>query len=237
MGNMRLKAAMHYQLNYMFWASLSILGIAAAIAIFLRLVVGVVVININLLGDASESSFLFSAGAILAVTLFIIGIAGIREDLKFFIQHGMGRGTTYFSHILTSLISGLILGLLCQLFDLIIYWVWPAFPVSGLRFPVEGFFAGWMLHTLCFFFVWQLGALISLIYYRMNNWIQSLIFSLLLFGSPLFIGMAIGNFDGVVDTIINFFVNPPAFAPLFLIGGVLAALGNFLLIRRAQIKE
>ena len=236
MNNMRLKPAMHYQLNYMFWASLCILGIAAAIVVFLRLVVGVVVININIGGDTSQGDFLFSVGAILAITFFIIGIAGIREDLKFFIQHGMGRCTTYFSHILTSLASGLALGLLCELLNLFSR-AWPAFPVSGLMFSDQGFLAGWMLHTLCFFFVWQLGALISLIYYRMSNWIQVTIFSILLFGLPTFIGLAIGDFDGVVNTIVNFFVNPPAFAPLFVIGGILAALGNFLLIRRAQIKE
>ena len=244
MNKMRLKPALHYQLDYMVRASLSYIGVLAVIIIFISLIRrffgGLTVVNILGIvridaGGIGGGQFTFNVGGLIIFILFVIGIVGIREDLKLFLQHGMGRATTYFSTLIISLICAVSYGLFCELLNLA-FIHWPNFPVRAMFFPAQSFFAGWFFHASLFFFAWQLGVLISLIYYRMNG-VQQTVFSvagvaMIMFALPGGIRRIAGGED--LEAALVALLANPAFLPLW---GVLAAAGSFLLLRRAQVKD
>jgi len=257
MRKMNIKAALHYQLAYMLEASLWTFAIVLAIAIFFSILFPVIITTFSDVNDVvyevAEAltidvndengntviiSF-FNLGAVAFVSLFIVGIAGIREDLRLFLQHGMGRYTTFFSTLWCSLICATVIGAFCELLNIITRH-WELFPMQGLNLNTDyGFIAGWLFHTALFFSVWQLGTLISLIYYRLNR-IGQVLFSvslgaIVIFGIPnLFRGWI--NIEGIEAMIsgISDHVNVILFAS---VSGVLSAIFSFLLIRRAEVKE
>jgi len=120
---------------------------------------------------------------------------------------------------------------------------WPAFFVRGSVVPVEGFFMSWFLNIGIFFFTWQLGTVISLIYYRLNRMGQ-IIFSvaaggIILFGVPNIVVRHVlrDGFDAFMEAVSNALVNPANLTLFVFLIGVLAAAFNFMLIRRAEVKE
>ena len=257
MNNLRIKQALHYQLDYMLKAALWVLGIIGAIIIILSVIVQVAVSGEagNYVADLGFTNFsigpvasftFFNIGAIITIMLFITGISGIREDLKFFLQHGIGRKTTFLSTLFTSLASGIVLGLICEIATMIS----DRFPMtiaSGLGFVSTGFFGGWLLHTLTFFFAWQLGALISLIYYRLGKY-QKVIFSvaaiaLIMFGLRVsithLVNFLIPYFPGLELTYasVRELITPLGTALITFVLGALTSVGNYLLLRRAPAKE
>jgi len=189
-------------------------------------------------------------GGIFVITFFIVGIAGIREDLRFFLQNGMGRYTVYFSTLLASLICSAVLGLIFGLINAL-----PVQFVSATAFGSSGsFLAGWIMSGVFLFFAWQLGTLISLIYYRLKNTFQIVAVSvaggvLILSGLPniiyTFLYAVIPSSDvaaEVAEAINEAFygatILPQNNMPVvILLLGTVAAVLNFLLIRRAQVKE
>ena len=246
MNNMRLFPAMRYQLSYMARGALITLGILCAVffALGLIMVINDVTegaINIGVISVNGNVSFHFNSGAVMAITIFIFGIVGIREDLKLFLQHGIGRYTTYFSSLFSSLIIGVALGLLLELLNLAAA-LWSAFSAQTPAFSVGGFISGWLLHTGGLFFAWHFGALISLIYYRLQK-IQQIIFSvagvaILVFALP----RALSRFFGEDSTALERALRSITATPLSLVCliffiGAFAAAANFLLLRRAQVKE
>ena len=243
MNKMRLKPALHYQLDYFVRSSLSYLGVLAAIIISINLIRrffidGTVVDILGLVrfDTGGGGFFVFNVGTILVFMLFVIGIVGIREDFKMLLQHGMGRCTAYFSSLFGSLIFAAVLGLFCELLNIAARY-WPSFPVRGMTFLEQGFFAGWFLQAGFFFLAWQLGVLISLIYYRLNG-LQQTVFTVAAVATIIFVlpgglrHIAEGGAD-LEAALVGLLANP-TFIPLW---GALAAVGNFLLLRRAQVKE
>ena len=261
MRKMNIKPALHYQLDYMFWASIWTFGILFAIMVITRLFFGIGVISlgesayndysagfvIGLITDIMEdnpeySVSWFNIGAVAFFSFFIVGIAGIREDLRFFLQHGMGRYTTFFSTLWGSLICATVIGGFCELLNFITSR-WSAFPMRGMTFANinQGSFAGWLIHIAIFFTVWQFGTLISLLYYRMNK-IQQIVFSvgmggLIIFGLPNFFRLSPDWISTMIDVLVRGSLNPLTVALFTSVLGILSALFNFLLIRRAEIKE
>ncbi|MCL2391767.1 MAG: hypothetical protein FWC66_04045 [Oscillospiraceae bacterium] len=258
MINLRLAPAMHYQLKAMLKAALWILGILALITVALNLLAGLhveqitqypyepgVIVDIDEMGITVRSNLVFfSVGSILLITLFIIGICSIREDFKFFLQHGLGRRTTYLSTLFINLISGAVFGLLCTILN-IIGNHFPSFPAYGISFPVDNFFFVWILHTLSFVAAWQLGAFFSLVYYRMNK-MQQIVFTVIaiaivIFAIPSFIEEIIFFFVPNVAimgaALTSFFGNSFGLATSLFAFGLVTALMNFLLIRRVQVKN
>jgi len=245
-NRLNLKPALRYQLTSMSKAAAMVFAIVFAVAVFLHVIVGVFIepeATINIAGIAStevDETFIrvnqVNFGFVAIIFLFVVGVGGIREDLKLMLQHGMGRRTVYVSTLLGSLISSAALGIFCELLNLV-----TVFSISGLNFQ-GGFFSGVLLHTLSFFLAWQLGTLISMIYYRLET-MQKIIFSvlggaLIVFGIPRTITRLLTHDAGAFEaTLINIFTNPFALVLPILVCGVLAATGNFLLLRRAQVRE
>lgn len=247
---------MRYQLNYMFWASLIAFAIMAAVLIVIiifsttanfdgaqQIIIDAGIVDFNF---DTEIITTYNIVGFLALMLFIIGISGTREDLRFSLQHGIGRKSTYFATLFTSLIIGAVYALIGELLNLA-FVQWASFPISGTHINNAGFIGGWLLQTLTLFLAWQFGALISLIYYRLNKTAQIVfsvaVIALLVFGLPRFVsnfvGFALTGYYMVnfVTGFIEFFTNPLNITLITLIAGALCAIGNFLLIRRAPIKE
>jgi len=264
MRAMNLKPALQYQLDYMAKATLSVLGVSIAIILFFSLLGGVfqfggtsgneyetadTILNLQVRGTELDYGgnlvMWFNLGAIALFSIFIVGIVGIREDIKFLLQHGMGRYTVFLSTLLGSLITGLALGALGELLNFISS-NWEAFPIRGLTFDgaEHGFVVGWLSQAMLLFFVWQLGTLISLIYYRMNR-IQQIVFSVCA-GGIIFFGIqgplpALEHWGEyipqVIETLENIVLNPVNIVIFSSAAGVVSAMLNFFLIRRAEIKE
>jgi len=243
MENSRLKQALRYQLSYFGWSSLYVYGIAIAAISIVSLFITTVVYDGNVVNISG-------IGGVGFIHLLIVGIAGIRSDLRFFIQHGIGRRTTFFSNLYGSVICSAALGLFCEVFNLISYH-WLGFTHYGPAFTSQGFLTNWMMYGFAFFFAWQVGALISLVYYRLNK-MQQIILSVIAIATAVF-GFSYGirflvgaddafwsNFEdaiqGFFDNLFGFTLGSFAMWGVLLVG-ILAAIGNYLLIRRVQIKE
>ena len=268
MSNTRLKKAVRYQLDYALYSCLWVYGIATAIFVLLGFISNhaggieaffmdfayivtrdtpMVELNVN---DNVSGTTIFNYMPIAVVHFFILGIIGIREDIMFFLQHGIGRVTTYASHIVSSLITSTLIAFIFALIDFIagnVAWL-PFFGSS----TVGDFLSSWVLYSLGLFFMWQLGILISMIFYRLNH-VQKVVFIVLLIMSVVF-----GAF-GVLFTVMRHFTDltldaiaelgPDAFEIFIIPGGrmwgelvttalaALAFLGNYLLVRRAPVKE
>jgi len=213
MNNLNLKPAILYQLTYIGRFFLIALAIIAAVFVVFRLFFATMITIEN------ETNISINLISIISMMLFIIGIVGIREDIKMFLQHGSGRKTVYFSTLIASLITGVVLGLICELLKILF---------DAFAYAETGFIAGWLMTSAAFFFAWQLGTLISLIYYRLNT------FGIVVFS--IVGGAAMIFCIPIIITYISLMYPEIARLPLLLCG-ILAAGGNFLLIRRAQVKE
>jgi hypothetical protein len=244
---MRLIPALRYQLDYMAKTSMVALGIMMTFFIVFGMFAifsNEIPVVINLMGVINiggEAYVIINFGVVLITMVFITGIAAIREDMKFFLQHGIGRYTTYFSTLFCGMIYGIAMGLLCQIFSLAA-GLWPAFSATGLRFSAGGFFGGWILHAVCFPFAWQFGTLISLIYYRLSK-IMTIVFSLaagsaLVFALPAILSRISDERRAAPALALSSIAaNPFSLACFILLAGALVAAINFLLLRRAQAKE
>ena len=269
MRSMNLKPALLYQLDYMLRASLGILGVLILVAIGAHLMATVGAFDVNVdthtprevldlalvtteevqVGD-SDYGFnivivnILNVGAVALLSLFIVGIVGIREDIKFLLQHGMGRRTVFFSTFFASIITATAMGLISEVFNLISSQ-WAAFPFVGLTFNEmeHSFFTGWLFHAGILLCAWQLGTFISLLYYRMSK-MQMIIFSVAA-GGTILLGMQ-GFFRRIlvdVDLWIENFMYMMENLHLINISmftlaiGLVAATFSSLLIRRAQVKE
>jgi len=230
----RLKQAIRYQLSYFGWSFLYVYGIAAA---------AIIAIGSMITINASDGISITGIGGVGFVHFLIMGIAGIRCDLRFFIQHGIGRRTTFFSNLYGSLICSAALGLFCEVFNFISHNLL-GLTFYGSAFTFQGFFTSWLAYTFTFFTAWQVGALISLIYYRLSK-MQQIVFcvtTIAIFMLAVSGGIrrlvGLGDDLGLVQTIVeNIVLLTGLTAWVGLLVGILAAAGNYLLLRRVQIKE
>ena len=269
MGRMNLKAALWYQLDYMAKASLSVFGVLILISIAAHLLSVFGIINITISdyspGDVVDVAIRgvdsltgayydydanitiinwMNVGAVAFFSLFIVGIVGIREDIKFLLQNGMGRRTVFMSTFLASVITATVIGFFGELFNLISY-NWSVFPLRGLTLDGAnpGFLLGWFFHIAVLLTAWQLGTFISLIYYRLTKTGQiafsvSAVLAFILISShsarriSIDIEMWIENLIYAIENI-----NLVNVSTATLVIGLIVSAGSFLLIRRAQVKE
>jgi len=256
MTNLHIRKAMRYQLDYMFKASIWFVGIILVLAIIASLFISnAVYIQFGFIDidsftiDANTSFVFFDVGAAMVLTLFIVGIVGIREDFKFYIQHGMGRRTTFFSTLFISLIMGAAAGLFSELLTLA-YNQWAFFPASGLRFAFteSNFFINWLISALSIFYAWQFGSMLSLIYFRLNKTAKIIftvaVIAVLAFVIPNTIGFIISivfpfasDSETVFLGVYGLLSSPANMIMIILTMGVICAVANYFLIRGAQARD
>jgi len=237
MKSLKLKQALYYRLHDFGWSSLTVYAIAIVITIAIGFLLTA---NTNGVNSVRISSI----EAVGFVHMLLMGITGIRSDLRFFIQHGISRRTTFYSHLFGSLICSAALGLFCVVLSLISYH-WFRFDFYGAAFQAQKFFSDWTMLALMFFLVWQFGALISLIYYRLNK-IQQIVFSVTVVAAVIFassqgilrlVGTA-DNLDQHTQILAGSGVGTISWVIVFgLLCGLLAIVGNYLLLKRVPIKE
>ena len=233
MTGSRLKKAIYYQLDYFMRASLYVYGIAIVVIC----AIGFLITN------SGNDGNVIGLGGTAFIHFLIVGLSGIRADLRFFIQHGISRRTTFLSHLFGSLICSVALGLFCEIFIIVSNHLLGA-SVSFSLLPSQSFFQSWATYTFAFFFAWQVGVLISLIYYRLSK-IQQIVFTVTVLAVVvLAFSQALRLTGSIIIELGGFPLNPQSeggitslgmlILPLF---GILAAIGSYLLIRRVTIKE
>jgi len=251
MNNLNLKPAMRYQMSYMWKSFITVFGIAMAVVTLVMIFFSVNIADgeahilfFQITQDGAINTVIhFNMAAVMLFMFFIVGVSGIREDLRFYLQNGLSRRTVYASTVLSSAASGLGVGFISALFNLT-GSILPGFPVRGFMFSdlqtytALNFIGDLLLHTLCFFLAWQLGSLISLIYYRLGK-IQQVVFSvlgiaILIFGLPFSLAAVITRAD--FETLGAAFSSTLFIGIILLLVSILTAVGNFLLLRRAPLK-
>lgn len=222
---------------------------AIAIVVLSGILIGAlrIIINFEEVKTGSISGF----GMAAAIMVFVVGIVTIREDLRLFIQHGIGRRTIFIMESLTILIISFILAIGERL--LISAGVAftrnnPDIQVVDLyqnlfmeRTLVQSSLATHLESIAAFFAViagaYFTGMLISLVFYRLNK-LWTVIVAV---GAPLFlfVGLPIlmNYFALSFEAPMNFLLSSPwIFIGCTLAGTAVIALLNWLLLRRAPIK-
>ena len=227
MNNLRLHPAFKYQFDWILKYAVVIMGIVAVVAIL---------INVFFAFNVVSGVFRIDVGSFMSVTFFVVGIVGIREDLRFFIQHGMGRRTAAISNLCGSLLAGVIIGLMGAILNLIFAWI-TTFPFLSLRFSENiSFFPDWIIQALYLVFAWQFGVMISLIYYRLNSYFWKVIVSVAGGAAILFFGIGALVTIPINPTPLMSAGNPGSLIPIIAAMGAFCFLCSFLLIRRAQAR-
>jgi hypothetical protein len=229
---MNIRAALKYQLAYIAWSSLFVYGISL-----------LVIAGLSLFVTVNNGNMQTNLAPIAFIHFLVIGASGIREDLRFFLQHGTGRRTTFLSSLYGSIISSLAISLFIMIFDMIF-----GFFQGSYEFFAQAFISDLIFYFLMLFSVWHIGTLISLIYYRLNK-VQQRILTALLIGAGIlifssgisFIVFNTDFFTAWIEWVINSAENqatvlsPAIF--VFLLGGAISAAVSYFLIIKAQIKD
>lgn len=245
MKTMNLKPAFTYRfLN-------NIKGIGIFILIMILIFVLMSVSFVTFL-SGGNSSMHFSAFTIAsAITMFIVGIVSIREDLRLFLQNGIGRKTVFLTALFSSFAAALSLAVAGELLlraEQALTAAFSGFTVTDMFYlfftPGKDAAVPFSLSLLSALFSFLLitcaslsGIFISLLFYRLNKaW--TLIVAI---GGPILL------FNGIpfllyrcrvsLQPFIRFLFSSPWTAILFLlVVAALFALIDFLLLRRAPVK-
>ena len=115
--------------------------------------------------SAGGLSFMFAS----RIFVFVVGICAVREDLRLFLQNGVGRRTLFAVEFLHTILLPIACAVLCVLCDLIL-------SIPGLREPAVSadvftgdYFAALGIGTAAMVLAMTLGMFISLSFYRMNR--------------------------------------------------------------------
>jgi len=261
MNRMNLRAAARYQIDYLLRYLLPLFAIICVGIIVVSAVVGGIfattvsvenVTDILVAAGADEYDVAqveqamattttsppisnFDMSGLAVVMFFIVGIVGAREDLRFFIQNGVGRRTTFWSCVIAALSTGVVIGLIGAVVNLAPEW----FPISSLTAGVQVNFAmDWLLHIGAIFFAWHLGAMFSLIYYRCTKVWQMVAVSAVLGAIVLVIGPRVAFRVALFpDRLLAFFAAPGSWIALLAVMCVVVSCAGYLLMRNADIRE
>ena len=201
----------------------------------------------------SFSAFVFAA----SITLFIIGITTIREDLRLMLQNGIGRRTVFVSELLVVLSVSLLLCVAGELLitigqavsanrsNVVITDIYQMLYTNGSNYHmsltqhVESIALAFGIYM----FANLAGMFISLLFYRLNK-MWMLITAI---GVPIFIFIGLPVIltqtrpglllESVFNMIVAFALKSPwALLICFLLTAVLIGIVNWLMMRRAPVK-
>lgn len=221
---------------------------AISIAVLFGILIGILQLIVKI--DGMENS-ISGFGMAAAIMVFVVGIVTIREDLRLFIQHGIGRRTIFIMESLAILIVSMILALgerLLMMAGALITQHNPNVNVydlyqnlfmadsvgkSPLITQIESLLAFFAVIAFTYF----TGMLISLVFYRLNK-LWTVIVAV---GAPLFLFVGlpvlISYTDLSFDAPTNFILSSPwIFTGCTLAAAAALAFLNWLLLRRAPIK-
>lgn len=241
---MNIKPAFRYQFDVFFKGFLVIfLILAAAIA-------GLIVISLHT--SIGTTNVTFSGYGITAsIFLFVMGIVNIRSDLRLCLQYGVSRRTSFASEILAVLSISIILSVAGELLTCIVQ----ALSTNVTRFFIADIYQlifvgpnaismtfsqhllSILLNTCLTFFSCLFGMFFSLMFWRLNK-LWSIVVAVLIPISinvvPLLLsklGLNLAPFIGWATA------SPFHYDLIFLFLAVLLGIFDWLLLRRANIKE
>ncbi len=196
------------------------------------------------------------------VFVFIVGLNSFTENFRFGLQNGVSRKTVFLSRIYTAGVTALFMGLVDQLMHTMLSWIGSAtssrwisvslfqqiFPKT-FENPVQGFFLSVVFGFCLLFLAANLGYAIVMVFYRLKTLGKILVGAgvpaALIFGIPaikgldtLYFGERLRAFARVtLQPFLKFaFGSPASCLVSLLVLGVLMALVDWLLLRRAIVR-
>lgn len=246
MKRMNIQPAYKYKIKDMLIST--IIFYAIMVLILAALITGTLHFTVNVGGNFRSSFTGFGFAA--AIFLFISGIVAIREDLRLFMQNGIGRKTTFVIQILIAGTVSLTLALLGELLlkvsqliagptsNLIIsdlyYMIFVSF--NAARHILIQHLESVVTNLVMFTSAYTVGVFISLLFYRLNKFWTILV----AVGAPIFIFVGIPilisryNFLGKPVLLIT--SHPWLYIAFFIAITIVTSLLNWLLLRRAPVK-
>lgn len=244
---MNLRPAYKYKLR----------GTILSIVIFYSIMVVVVAayligaININVNIDGSSYSSFAGYGMAATIFMFIGGIVAIREDLRLFMQNGIGRRTTFLAQVLVTATTSLILAFMGELLlkvsqiiassrenVVISDYYYILFAENNLsRSTYLMHLESIITYTVMFIAAYACGVFISLLFYRLNKlWtvvvaVGAPVFTFI--GLPLIITRLNISLRGPIELIIS---SPWTYIAFFVVLSIVAGIPGWLLLRRAPVK-
>lgn len=253
MRTMNIRPAFRYRFQSSMRSAVGFFGImvlitAALAASFIRTTVS--------FGGEAVSGSVSAYGFASCITVFVLGICSVREDLRLAIQHGVSRRTVFVSELLSTLAVCLFLAAAGELLLATAQAVTAGYENLHITDMYYGIYADWQLqeysigqHIEAMFFNLSLllfaniaGMLLSLMFYRLNKaWTV-----IVAVGAPVifFIGLPIlmnaagpapkmsRLLTGFVDWVLS---SPWVWIFVFILAAVVIAIINWLLIRRAPV--
>ncbi|MDR1132052.1 MAG: hypothetical protein LBL15_06510 [Oscillospiraceae bacterium] len=241
---MNLRPAFRYQFGSSLRSAVIILLIILAIFVFLA--VGTFYIAVG----AVEMRFT-GYSISFAIFLFVMGIVGVRSDMRLCLQCGVSRRTAFVSGFLATLCLSFVLALSLELLTALVQlWMradyhffsadlYQILYLSGsqARLTAGQHVISVLVNTSTLFASGLLGNFFSLLYWRLNKALTvlvSLAFPVLP-SAVSWLMYRIGvNLKPFIDWVA---VSPFNFVLSFMLGGIVCAGINWLLLRRADIRS
>lgn len=111
MNKTTIKSALRFRMKSNLQAVGVLVGVVALVV--LSIILGVTTFRFE---GFSENVTLSMFGFAAIIFSFVMGITTVREDLRLFIQHGIGRKTTFIVNLLATAITSLVLAVACCIF-------------------------------------------------------------------------------------------------------------------------
>lgn len=243
--NMNFKPSFRYQFS-------SFLKGSAVVYLILTIIAAGLMLGTMYVSTDSTSTFSFKGFSITAaIFLFVMGIVNIRSDLRLCLQFGISRRTSFVSELTAVLATSFILAVAGELLTGIIqalssnnsnFYVADLYQLIYERHSTTALTLGQhamsaLLNTSLTFCACIGGMFFSLMFWRLNKlWTIVVAISIPLLANivPIILYKAGVNLEPLVTWIGS---SPVNFVLFFLMTATLFVIINWLLLRKANIKE
>lgn len=247
MNRMNIGPALKYKIK----------GSIVSIAIFYLIMVLVTAafiigaINIRVNVDGNSYSSFSGFGIAAAIFMFITGIVAVREDLRLFMQNGIGRRTAFAAQLMAAAVSAAVLAVMGEILlkisqgfikdkpNLVIsdfyYIIFAEKNISRNLFVQS--LESVAVYLAMFICAYMAGVFISMMFYRLNK-IWTVVVAV---GVPVFIFIGlpiiISRLDISLRRPVEFVLGSPViYIGFYFIIGLAIAFCSWLLLRRAPVK-
>lgn len=187
--------------------------------------------------DTSMEHPLFSGieFAYVIMTL-IIGIVFVRSHFRYYIQNGIGRKTTIVMLLVYGLTLSVVTSLLVNISIPITNLIAPG--ITGSLAYVNGFFSNFISVITYAFLTFNLGALISMFYYRISKyWVIFFSIAIPVLGVNGMVWIPVVLFPEATEKFFQYLFTNTLFTDIcFITTALVCYLLTALLIRRAPVK-
>ncbi|MEA4823112.1 MAG: hypothetical protein VB111_03245 [Clostridiaceae bacterium] len=234
-------------IKYRFRDSLRAVRVYGAIVLGLAILTWLITLfdfHIYINGVHSNGAGGFQFGALIFV--FVAGICTVREDLRLFLQNGMGRKTLFYTELFNAAllaVSGALISFVTDLIFFIPGWADPydtGYSAFRENFASASYFQSYAILLAGLMLAVALGMFISMSFYRMNKaW--TIITAV---GVPLVVMNGIGSlgvlvvrkYSGIMKILKTILEMPMLCAAALLVIAVILLIFDWLLMRRAPVK-